>query len=125
MALYVTPSRCTYCRKFDLPCNDDIHGNPLYPYLGAADNAVPVIPGMAEPVTILPTPPPARSAADRARTLSTVALIVLFLVAGIVAIGVVAFIGGTGNHPCSAPPCSPVQYATPHTARPTLPPPPR
>lgn len=106
--VYDTRRRCPMCRSHSLPCNDAVHGRTLEPF---------------HPVLALPRPaaPPRRTAADRARALATVAIIVVMLCAGLVAIGTVALIRGVGSHPCDAPPCAPVQYATVGTPPPTLP----
>jgi hypothetical protein len=36
MAVYESKARqerCVFCRKYDLPCNDAVHDNPLLPYV--------------------------------------------------------------------------------------------
>jgi hypothetical protein len=124
MTVYDTRKRCVYCRQFDLPCNDAVHGNPLFPYLGGLENlAAPYVPGQNEPqVRPATPPPPARAAAGRARTLSTVALIVVMICALLV--GVVAYLAVVGTSSTCTGPCIPVDYGTAPTAPPTLPPPP-
>lgn len=121
MTVYDTRKRCVYCRQFDLPCNDAVHGNPLFPYLGGLENlAAPYVPGQNEPA-VRPAAPPVSTAPARARALSTVALILIAVCACIV--GIVAWLAivGTGSNACSTPPCAPVQYATVGTTPPTLP----
>lgn len=112
MTVYDTRQRCPYCRQFDLPCNDAVHGNPLFPYLeGIGNLAVPYVPGQNEPRPAAP-PPAARDRAARARALSTVALICIMLSAALVAIGLVAAILWTGGEPCTAAFCRPVDLAS-------------
>lgn len=112
MAIYDT-RRCAYCRKFDLPCNETVHRNPLYSYLSAAGNAVPIMPGMAEPTIRMATPPPPKITRARIRDGAINIVLILVLAAAISAIVASAVaVLGTGDHPCDTPPCAPVQYAT-------------
>lgn len=99
MTLYDTRQRCPMCRAHGLPCNDAVHGRAAGPF---------------EPVLALPRPaaPPRRTHAEKARALATVAIIVLMLVAGIVAIGAYVAIVGTNDSPCDRPPCAPVDFAS-------------
>lgn len=120
MTVYDTRQRCPYCRRYDLPCNEAVHGNPLYPYLSAVSNAVPIVPGLAEPTIRMATPPPATPSRLRERSISFALALVLVAAVAAIAASAVAVLG-TGNHPCSTPPCAPVQYATVGTAPPTLP----
>lgn len=56
----VVPDRCAWCAKYDFPCTDATHGNPLsryVPIIERMDNltvmqlsAIPVVPGLREPV---------------------------------------------------------------------------
>lgn len=94
MTTYDTRKRCPMCRNHGLPCNDAVHGRQT----------------ALHPVMALPTParPPRRTAADRARTLATVAIILIMLCAGLVAIVAAALVIGTGDQPCDVPPCAPV-----------------
>ena len=120
MSTYVG-GRCTYCRHYDLPCTPAVHGNPLFPYLSQTHNAVPINPGMGEPAVRMATPePPKRTPADRARSLASVAIVVLMLCAALVAVGAVAVITGIGGTPAPAP----IHYTVPPATPPTLPPPP-
>lgn len=123
-------TRCVICRKYDLPCNDAVHANELFPYVPLVETTmitadmVPVAPGHDTPAVERRDPTVQR--AKRARTLSTVALVVVMLAAAAVILGAYALIfhADFGGHPCLDGPCAPVQYATAPAAPPTLPPPP-
>jgi hypothetical protein len=113
MTVYDTRKRCVYCRQFDLPCNDAVHGNALFPYLGGLDNlAVPYVPGQNEPAIRPAAPPAPTSRAARAQTLTTVALILIMLTAGIVALATYAWLFHPFGQSCDRPPCAPVQFAS-------------
>jgi hypothetical protein len=120
MTVYDTRKRCVYCRQFDLPCNDAVHGNELFPYLGGLENlAVPYVPGQNEPAIRPAAPPtPADSRAARAQTLTTVALILIMLAAGIVALGTYAWLFHPFGQSCDRPPCAAVEFASTPPGRP-------
>ncbi len=130
MAIYDTRQRCVYCREYDLPCNEAVHGNPLFPYLSAARNATPpVVPGrgleavspivygapevtaQAGSLPLEPVDPRIR----RARTLATVAvfcIVLASLIAGLSAIAYFAYGNLGGDAPGCGTMCRPVQFTS-------------
>lgn len=122
MAIYDTRQRCVYCREYDLPCNDAVHGNPLFPYLSATRNAVPlavspIVPGT--PAVTAQTGPlplePVDQRARRARALANVAIICIVLAgltAGLSAIAYFAYGNLGGDAPGCGTMCRPVQFTT-------------
>lgn len=129
MTVYDTRQRCVYCRKYDLSCNEAVHGNPLFPYLPAAQNAIPlsavspIVPGtayVAAQTRRLPLEP-VDQRARRARALATVAIICIViagLIAGLSAIAYFAYGNLGGDAPGCGTMCRPVQF----TGGPTTPP---
>jgi len=115
VTVYDTRQRCPYCRRFDLPCNDAVHGNPLFPYLSAVENAIPpVVPGVAETMAVrgpVPLEPVNRRQA-RAHALSTVALAMIGLCAVIVTLVAYIAVTGLGDPPCGSDGCAPVQLVS-------------
>lgn len=99
MTIYDSRQRCVYCRRYQLPCNEAVHGNPLFPYVPLVATAN-LTADMARTVPVNPPPPvraaaPAPTAADRhARRLSTVALAMIGVCTVLVAL--VAYVAITG-----------------------------